>query len=177
MVVGEVRSPALSNMNLIIEAEDPRSPDVEALLEVHLAFAHQVTPAGHVHALGIEGLTGPGVVFFGARREGVLLGIGALRELDPRHGEIKSMHIIRSARGEGIGRAMVDHLLMLSGRRGYRRVSLETGTMEAFAPARRLYERMGFRVCPPFGGYTANPHSVCMMVEIQGRSAAAADGP
>lgn len=153
-------------MDLSIATEDPRNADVTALLETHLAFAHEVTPAGHVHALGVEGLLHPAVTFFGARAEGRLVGVGALRELDPSHGEIKSMHTHRSARGLGVGAAIVDHLLATARARGYSRVSLETGTMEAFAPARALYQRMGFAPCPPFADYTDNPFSTCMTLEL-----------
>ena len=133
-----------------------------ALLERHLAFAHEVTPEGHVHALDVDRLVDPSVTFFSARRDGELLGVGALRELDALHGEVKSMHTTPAARRHGVGRAMVEHLVDVARDRGYARVSLETGTMEAFAPARELYVAVGFVPCPPFGEYTANPHSVCM---------------
>ena len=156
-------------MDTVITEGDPRSPDVRALLERHLAFAHDVTPEGHVHALDVERLVDPSITFFAARQDGTLLGVGALRELDAAHGEIKSMHTVDAARGQGVGRAMVDHLVALARRRGYERVSLETGTYDAFAPARALYAATGFVVCPPFGDYTANPHSVCMTLALTDR--------
>ncbi len=153
-------------MSLIIASEDPRAVDVQQLLQTHLAFAREVTPPGHVHAMDVAALLHPAVTFYGARLNGSLLGVGALRALDDAHGEIKSMHTARTARGRGVGRAMVQHLLAVSTDRGYRRVSLETGTGDAFAPARALYSHMGFRVCEPFGDYTRNPFSVCMTMEL-----------
>jgi putative acetyltransferase len=139
---------------------------VRALLERHLAFSRAVTPPGHVHALDVAGLVDPAVSFFSARRGGALLGVGALKQLDPSHGELKSMHTAEAARGQGVGRAMVDHLLSIARVRAYRRVSLETGTMDAYAPARALYAKVGFLPCDPFGEYTANPHSTCMTIAL-----------
>jgi putative acetyltransferase len=147
---------------LIIAVDDPAAADVRTLLELHLAWSNDVTPSGHVHALDVAGLAGPDIIFCSARIDGVLLGVGALRRLDDEHAELKSMHTTEAARGQGVGRATVEHLMGLAGANGHRRVSLETGTMDAFAPARRLYTSLGFRPCPPFAGYTDNPYSVCM---------------
>ena len=154
-------------MDLVIAVDDPRSDDVAALLSIHLASSYEVSPAEHVHALDIEGLLDPAVTFFSARRDGVLLGVGALKRLDDDHAELKSMHTRQAVRGQGVGRAMVDHLLAVASGRGYRRVSLETGTMEAFVPAHRLYEGAGFAVCEPFGEYTVNPYSMCMTIVLR----------
>jgi len=154
-------------MEVVIAVDDPRVDDVRALLEVHLAFSRAVTPPGHVHALEIDGLLDPAVTFFSARRAGVLVEIGALKRLDDSHAEAKSMHTSEAARGQGVGRAMVDHLLAVAAARSYQRVSLETGTMDAFAPARSLYTKVGFIPCEPFGEYTANPHSICMTMIIE----------
>lgn len=153
---------------LVVAAEDPRADDARALLESHLAFARLVTPPGHVHALDVSALLEPNVSFFAARRKGELLGVGALKELDGTHAEIKSMHTAAAARGSGVGRAIVEHLLAIGRARGYARLSLETGTMDAFAPARALYESVGFQVCEPFGDYWPNPNSVCMTLELGG---------
>jgi putative acetyltransferase len=153
-------------VEVVVGVDDPRVSDVRALLERHLAFAHEVTPPGHVHALGIDGLLDADVMFFSARRDGVLLGVGALKRLDAEHAELKSMHTTAAARRQGVGRAMVAHLLLVATTRNYRRVSLETGTGEEFAPAHALYEGCGFVRCEPFGEYTRNPHSVCMTLEI-----------
>jgi putative acetyltransferase len=149
-----------------IGVEDPRAEDVYALLEAHIGFARATSPPEHVHALKPDGLLEPGLTLYGARSDGVLLGVGALRGIDARHAEIKSMHTSREARGRGVGRAIVDHLLEVARLEGYTRVSLETGTMKEFTPARDLYRRVGFVTCPPFGNYTDNPYSTCMTIEL-----------
>jgi putative acetyltransferase len=153
-------------MALVFAVDDARTDDVRALLETHLGFAHEVTPPGHVHALDSKNLVDPAVTLFTVREDGVLLGVGALRRLDASHVELKSMHVGAAARRRGIGRAMLDHLLAVAADRGYQRASLETGTMDAFSPALRLYEQAGFVPCEPFGEYTANPHSICMTMSI-----------
>jgi putative acetyltransferase len=145
-----------------IAIDDPRADDVHALLGRHLAFAHEHTPPAGVHALGLDGLLDPAVTLFSARRRRQLLAIGALKELDETHAELKSMHTAEAARRQGIGRAMVDHLLALARERGYRRVSLETGTVDAFAPARSLYASAGFTPCGPFGDYRLSPTNTFM---------------
>jgi putative acetyltransferase len=153
-------------MDLVIAVEDPRAAEVGALLARHLAVMQEETPPAHVHALPTERLTDPAITLFGARRDGVLLGVGAIRRLDDAHAELKSMHTLAEARGQGIGRAMLNHLLQVATAYGCKRVSLETGTMLAFEPARRLYQSAGFRPCPPFGEYTVNPYSVCMTLVL-----------
>jgi len=152
--------------SLEIELDDPRADDVVALLERHLAFANDHTPPEDVHALDLDGLLDPAVTFYSARRERRLLAIGALKELDDAHGELKSMHTVEEARGQGVGRAMVDHLLGVARHRGYRRVSLETGSMDAFVPARSLYDRSGFTPCEPFGDYVESRNSAFMTLVI-----------
>lgn len=143
---------------------------MRALLERHLAFAHEVTPRAGVHALDVDGLADPAVTFVSARIGGRLVGVGALRELDRRHGELKSMHTAAEARGHGVGRAILDHLLDVAAARGYERVSLETGNLEAFGPARALYAGAGFVVCEPFGEYVGSPTSTCMTMHLGGRA-------
>jgi putative acetyltransferase len=145
-----------------IATDDPERDDVMALVARHLEFADEVTPPGHVHALGADRLSDRAVTFYSARAGGVLVAIGALRELDPVHGEVKSMHTAFEQRGRGLAAAILDHLLAVARARGYERVSLETGTMASFAPARSLYTTRGFVQCEPFGEYTLNEHSVCM---------------
>lgn len=149
-----------------IAQEDPRTADVTALLERHLTFTNGESPPEHVHALDVTGLLDPSVSFYTLRDDGVLLGVGAIKEFEPDHGEIKSMHTAEEARGRGVGSAMLDHLLDTARLRGYNRVSLETGTMEGFAAARALYESRGFENCPPFGKYWDNEYSVCMTLQI-----------
>ncbi len=151
---------------LVITIADPLSPEVVALLERHLAFAHLQSPACHVHALEPEKLRDPAVTFYGARRDGRLVGVGALRQLEPGHAELKSMHTLEEERGRGVGSAILAHLLSVAAEQNLRRVSLETGTQEGFAPARRMYARAGFRTCAPFADYTENPFSTCMTLEL-----------
>lgn len=158
-------------MSVVIAVEDPRVDDVRELLERHLRFAREVTPPGHVFALDVERSLDPHVTLFGVRRDGALLAIGALKHLDHEHAEIKAMHTAEAARRQGIGRMMLDHLMASAAEHGYRRVSLETGTMDAFAAARDLYAAAGFRTCAPFGSYASNPHSSCMTIELDGHGA------
>lgn len=146
----------------VIATDDPRAADVRALLATHLDFAGEHSPPEDVHALDVDGLVEEGVSFFSLREDGDLLGVGALKEIEHGHVEIKSMHTSQSARGTGVGRALLDHLLETARARGYERVSLETGTMEAFAAARALYASAGFTECPPYAGYWDSPYSVCM---------------
>lgn len=146
--------------------EDPRSGDITALLARHLEFAHAHSPGEDVHALDVDALAVPAILFFSFRRDGVLLGVGALRLLDDHHGELKAMHTAASARGQGVGGAMVAHLLQTAREIGLERVSLETGAMDAFAPARSLYTRYGFEVCAPFADYVESPNSTCMTLEL-----------
>ena len=145
-----------------ITIDDPRTRDVRRLLERHLAHAHANTRPEEVYALDVDALLDPAVTFFSFRADGELLGVAALKELDEQHGEVKSMHTAEAARGRGIGRALVEHLIGVARERGYRRLSLETGAGPAFAPARALYARAGFVPCGPFADYDGSPNSAYM---------------
>ena len=158
------RTPGRSDLVFAIDA--PRADDVRRLLEAHLAYSYEFSPPEHVHALDVNGLLDSAVTFFSARRDGVLLAVGALKHLDASHGEIKSMHTSEGARRQGIGRAMLGHLLAVARERHYRQVSLETGTMAAFEAARAMYAGAGFTVCEPFGDYSDNPYSTCMTIRL-----------
>jgi len=150
-----------------IELDDPAAPDVRALLEEHLRDMHAQSPRESVHALDVSGLKVPSITFWTVRdADGLLLGCGALKELDARHGEIKSMRTPRSLRRRGAGRAVLAHIVDEARRRGYGRLSLETGSQVAFAPARRLYESAGFVRCGPFGDYREDPNSVFMTLVL-----------
>ena len=149
-----------------ISADDPRSADVRELLERHLEFANSHGPPEDVHALDLDGLLDPAVTFFSLRRDGELLGVGALKQLDGCHAELKSMHTAEAARGRGVGRAMVGHLIAVARDRGFRRLSLETGSMAAFAPARALYASAGFTQCEPFGDYSPSRNSTFMTLSL-----------
>jgi putative acetyltransferase len=149
-----------------IAIDDPRKPDIRSLLERHLTFSLSTTPPEHSFALDVDGLLDPTIMFCSYRVSGELLGIGAIKQLDPAHGEIKSMHTAAAARGRGVGRAMLTHLLGIARARGYTRVSLETGTMAEFAAARALYESAGFVPCAPFADYKASPDNYFMTLTL-----------
>jgi len=145
-----------------ISIDDPSSPDVIGLLEEHLAFAQKWSSPEDVHVLDAKRLASDTVLFFSARMFGRLLAVGALRNLNAMHAEIKSMHTVEEARGQGVGRALLEHMVTAARGRGYARVSLETGRGDAFTTARSLYRRSGFEICPPFGDYKISADSVCM---------------
>ena len=136
-----------------IITDDPRLPEVRAVLERHLAFCLSETPPEHSFALDVDGLLDPRVTLVSLRDGTAVLGVAAIKELDAGHAEVKSMHTAAEARGRGVGRALLGHLLDTARARGYRRVSLETGTTPGFAAARALYESAGFIPTGPFGGY------------------------
>lgn len=143
---------------------------MQHLLERHLAFAFANSPREHVHALDTARLLHPSITFFSARDgDGVLLGVGALKELDAAHGEVKSMHTAQPARRAGVGRSLLLRIIEVARDRGYASLSLETGTGLVFAPAQSLYVSAGFVACEPFGDYTRNPHSTCMRLFLQQR--------
>ena len=151
---------------LRISIDDP-GPDVLELAGAHRVWAGKHSPPEDVHAVEAEGLTDPAMTLLTARtQDGELLGMGALRELDGEHAEVKAMHVRPLARGKGVGRALVIQLLEVARQRGYRRVSLETGTMDAFVSARHLYTSLGFTPCAPYGDYTPSPNSVCMTLTL-----------
>jgi putative acetyltransferase len=150
-----------------IHIDDPARPDVLALLEEHLRDMYELSPPESVHALDVYALQNPGITFWTVRDNDLLLGCGALKELDATHGEIKSMRTPRGLRRRGAGQAMLAHLIKVARERGYERLSLETGSMESFAPAQRLYERFGFVPCPPFADYMLDPYSLFMTLSLE----------
>ena len=145
-----------------IELDDLSRPQIHALLQEHLDNMHALSPPESVHALDLGRLRSPDITFWSAWEADTLLGCGALKGLDATHGEIKSMRTPGTLRRRGAGRAILLHILDEARRRGYTRLSLETGSMAAFAPAQRLYESVGFVFCGPFGDYVEDPHSVFM---------------
>jgi putative acetyltransferase len=150
----------------MISTDDPRAGDVRELLGRHLAYANANTAPEDVHALDADALLDPSVTFFSYRVDGELLAVAALKRLDARHAEIKSMHTAEAARGRGIGRELLDHLVAVARERGYRRVSVETGAGPAFAPARSLYASAGFTPCGPFADYRPSPESAYMTLSL-----------
>ena len=127
---------------------------------------HELSPPESVHALDITGLQSPDVTFWTVWEGPVLLGCGALKELDSTHGEVKSMRTPRQLRRRGAGRAVLTHILNEARVRGYNRLSLETGSMEAFKPAQALYASFGFAFCEPFGTYRPDPNSAFMTLAL-----------
>jgi putative acetyltransferase len=163
-VVPLTRSDTMSQAEISIA--DPQSTDVRRLLERHLAFAHAQVPPQDRHALDSDGLTDPTVTLYGLRVAGELLAVGALKKLDDEHAELKSMHTAQAARRHGHGRSMLEHLLSVARERGFSRVSIETGSVQAFAPARALYASAGFAECEPFAHYRPSPNSAFMTLEL-----------
>lgn len=121
-----------------------------------------LSPRESIHALDLDGLRSPDITFWTVWGGDELLGCGALRELDSAHGEIKSMHTAAAHRGRGVAALLVNHILDVARFRSYRRLSLETGSMAGFAPARALYARFGFVECGPYGKYRLDPNSTYM---------------
>jgi putative acetyltransferase len=154
-------------MDGVIATDNPSADDVRALLEVHLAFNRAASPPEDVHALDIDELLDPAVSFYSYRVDGKLLGLGAVQRLDAEHAELKSMHTAQAARGQGVGKAMVRFLVDLARERGYERVSIETGSMDEFAPARAMYAQAGFEPCEPFGDYALSPTSTFMTLALR----------
>jgi putative acetyltransferase len=154
-----------------IAVDDPRSDDVRALLRRHFDFLNAQSPPEDVHALDIAALTDPDVTFLSCRRDGELVAVGAVKRLTAEHGELKSMHTTSAARGSGIGKRLVEHLISVARDYGWRRVSLETGPTESFAPARALYARAGFVPCGAFGDYRPSVNSMFMTLELSGPDA------
>jgi putative acetyltransferase len=149
-----------------IRLDDLSDPEIHALLQEHLRSMKQLSPPESVHALDIEGLRKPDITFWTAWAADELLGCGALKELNPSHGEIKSMRTAHVHRRKGVARAMLRHIMDEALRRSYTRLSLETGSMRAFEPAQRLYASFGFTYCPPFADYVDDPNSVYMTREL-----------
>src|SRR5882762_9082969 len=149
-----------------IELDDLSRSEIAELLKEHLASMFVHTPPESVHALPIEGLRSPDITFWSVWENGELLGCGALKELDPQHGEIKSMRTAKAHLRKGVATMLLEHIISEAKRRGYCRLSLETGSMHYFQPAHRLYRKFGFRTCPPFDGYVEDPNSVFMTKEL-----------
>ncbi|MFE3029817.1 GNAT family N-acetyltransferase [Nocardia tengchongensis] len=145
-----------------IEVDDLTGPEVIGLLEAHVTEMLANSPEESMHALDVAALRKPEITFWSAWDGGELAGCGAIKELDPTHGEIKSMRTTDAYRGRGVASQLLRHILAEAGARGYRRLSLETGSSEFYRPAVRLYERYGFEHCGPFADYAEDPHSVFM---------------
>lgn len=153
-------------MSLSIAEESPLGADLGLLFDRHTQAMHEDTPPESIHMMDRGALAAPGIRFFVLRDVGMPVGMGAFKRLSGNHAEIKSMHILREMRGRGLAQVMLDHLIAEARVDGIRRLSLETGAQDSFAPARALYERGGFSYCGPFEGYRLDPNSAFMTREI-----------
>jgi len=149
-----------------IEIDDLTRPQVLALLNEHLTNMYELSPPESVHALDVSKLRGSDISFWTVWEDGELLGCGALKELSPTHGEVKSMRTPQKMRRKGAGRAVLSHIVGVAKERMYQLLSLETGSAEAFVPAQKLYESFGFGYCGPFGDYKEDPNSVFMQLRL-----------
>lgn len=153
-------------MSVELRIDDLRSAEVAALLQEHLDDMALHSPPESIHALDLDKLRRPEITFWTLWQDGELLGCGAIKQLDATHGEVKSMRTSMHHRRKGVAATMLQHILGEAQRRGYRRLSLETGAPAAFAPARELYARHGFLPCGPFADYVEDPYSVFMTREL-----------
>jgi putative acetyltransferase len=154
-----------------IERDDLSRPEIHALLNEHLQSMYELSPPESVHAFDLAKLRKPEITFWSVWDGSQLLGCGALKELDTKHGEVKSMRTPNSLRRRGAGRAILAHIIAVARARNYTRLSLETGSMAAFEPAQRLYESFGFEYCQPFGEYAEDPNSVFMSLSLHAAAA------
>jgi putative acetyltransferase len=154
--------PAAAAPSLQIRLDDLGGPEIHALLQEHLEEMARHSPPESVHALDLTALKGAAVSFWTAWSDGRLVGCAALKALDGRQGEVKSMRTPSGLRRRGVGRALLLHIIDEARRRGYTDLWLETGSMPAFSPARTLYQSAGFALCPPFADYVDDPNSVFM---------------
>jgi len=153
-------------MTVTIRRADLDSADLRAFLQAHLDDMEPTAPPESRHALDLSGLRRPGVRVWTAHLDGTLVGTVALAPLEPGHEELKSMRTDPASRGRGIASALLRHAVADASERDIRRISLETGSMEFFAPARALYAKHGFVPCAPFGAYTDDPSSAFLACDL-----------
>jgi len=149
-----------------IKLDDLTGPEIGGLILEHLQGMALNSPPESIHALNLEQLRKQDITFWSAWEGNQLLGCGALKELDPYHGEIKSMRTAKEHLRKGVAKKLLQHIVEEGKKRGYRRLSLETGSMEAFEPARKLYNSFGFQYCKPFSKYKEDPNSFFMTMEL-----------
>ena len=147
-------------MRIIID--DLAGKEIAEFLEAHINDMKATSPPESKHALDIEGLRKPEITFWTIWDQQTLVGCGAIKELDSRHAEVKSMRTSASSKRKGIASKLLQHILNEAANRGYNRLSLETGSMPFFEPARKLYAKFGFEYCAPFSNYKEDPNSVFM---------------
>ena len=149
-------------MKIVITTEKSLTDELAQVLQAHWLFCTSSTPIEHVYALDASKLFSPDITVFGARIDGELVGVGAMRKLDLLHAELKSMHTLAKSRGSGVGKAMVAHIEQFAKEQGVKRISLETGATEPFKPARQLYESLSYQDCEAFGDYVSSEDNTCM---------------
>ena len=149
-------------MEIVITTEKSLTDELAQVLQAHWLFCTSSTPIEHVYALDASKLFSPDITVFGARINGELVAVGAMRKLNVDHAELKSMHTLAKSRGLGVGKAIVAHIEDFARSSGIERISLETGTSEAFKPARELYESLGYKSCEAFGDYLLSEDNMCM---------------
>ena len=149
-------------LSVDIHAVSPIDPVVQPLIHAHLDLMRASSPACSVHAMDESDLANANAQFFAAFKNGAPAAIGALKVLSAVHGELKSMHVRADCRGSGLADSMLDKLLVTARKLGIKRVSLETGSQDAFRRARAFYTRRGFSECDPFEGYECDPNSIFM---------------
>ena len=149
-------------VEIVITTEKSLTDELAQVLQAHWLFCTSSTPIEHVYALDASKLFSPGITVFGARIDGELVSVGAMIRLDTDHAELKSMHTLAKSRGLGVGKAMVSHIEDFARSSGIERMSLETGTNEAFKPARELYKSLGYASCEAFGDYVLSEDNICM---------------
>jgi len=150
-----------------IVSDDLLGQDIASFLQEHIDDMRATSPPESKHALDLEGLKNKDISFWSIYCQDRLVGCGALKELDKSHGEIKSMRTSSKVRGQGIASKMLHHIIAVAKKRGYKKLSLETGSMDFFIPARTLYLKNGFKVCSPFANYQADPNSVFMSLNLE----------
>ena len=158
---------AASKIEIPLRKVKAVEPAVAALISTHFELMRATSPEESCHVMPADALDREGALILTVEDGEAVLGIGALKEIGPGHGEIKSMHTAAAARGKGVARRVLLGLIEAARDQGMTRLSLETGTQEPFAPARALYHAHGFEVCPPFGSYVEDPLSVFMTREIR----------
>jgi putative acetyltransferase len=149
-----------------IREDDLTGSQIVKLLREHLANMQEITPPESVHALDLEKLRSPEITFWTIWKGEELLGCGALRQLDSKSGEVKSMRTVTAHRRQGVAAKMLEHIVTVAKQRGYDRLYAETGSFPEFVPARNLYVKYGFEYCTPFAEYTDDPNSVFMTKKI-----------
>jgi putative acetyltransferase len=154
------------SLDVEITRDDLSDGRVISLLQEHRQEMLKHSPLDSVHALDVAAMHALNLSFWSATINDSMAGCVGLKQLDSTHAELKSMKVSDAFVGKGVGRALLDHVLLQAKQLGCKRLSLETGSMRVFIPARSLYESVGFVLCSPFDGYVYDSNSVCMSLEI-----------